>query len=430
MGALDGLTILRYGHAYDTRGGMEQYLSDLNGVLSQRSNFTTIQVQMTSNRERVGTARRRIGQGEQVDISLYVERESHERAIEDKIRSESFSKKCESWIRQHLLFSGLVYQHMTRALLKRRRVPRRAGEPDDAGATVRRAHRGQNIDLICLHTAGGADVSEILDVAAEERIPVVYIHHFSNDRLCGFSLGSQLERVQAVAGVCAVDAPSYLGDRFANVSDGIDTDFFRREKARPLERDFKGPVIFLPARLTPAKGQADVIRAAGELMRRGLSCHVALAGRSESDSFTEFLKRLAKEEGVADRVEFLGPLGAEELRDWYAAAAVLGFPTYHHEGLGRISVEAQAMGTPPVVYRIGGTPEGLEDGRTGLLVKLGDQRAFCLALEKLIRSEELRAKMGERGRQLAETKFGLTSLAERHERFMLEALKRAERTRN
>jgi len=50
MGALDGLTILRYGHVYvDGGGGMEQYLADLNGQLLKENAVTLYQVQLTSD---------------------------------------------------------------------------------------------------------------------------------------------------------------------------------------------------------------------------------------------------------------------------------------------------------------------------------------------------------------------------------------------
>lgn len=54
MSALNGCNILRYGHMYDSGGGMERYLSDLNGALGRRSAVHLIQVQLTSLAENVG----------------------------------------------------------------------------------------------------------------------------------------------------------------------------------------------------------------------------------------------------------------------------------------------------------------------------------------------------------------------------------------
>ena len=304
----------------------------------------------------------------------------------------------------------------------RRRIPRRDGEPTGVGATLRNLHLRYALDLICLHSAGGADASEVIDVAHTERIPTLYVHHFANDRLRGVSLRSQLERVDGIAGVCGLDVSSVFAARFRNISDGIDVTFFRRDDARVLGRTFAGPVIFLPARITPSKGQADLIRAAGELKRRGAQFHVVLAGRTDDVGFLNDLKKLIEGEELREHVEFLGHLDRATLRDWHAASSVMAFPTYNHEGLGRVSVEAQAMEVPPIVYDVGGTAEALKDRETGFLVPLGDFNAFVNRIEQLLNDSELRIRMGKSARRFVEERYSLQSLAEKHEKFYLDVL--------
>ncbi|MDB6127436.1 MAG: hypothetical protein JWM35_1332, partial [Verrucomicrobia bacterium] len=288
-GPLDGLTLLRYGHTYDTGGGIEQYLVDLNRSLLDRSAFTTIQVQLTSDPRAVGETETNLGRGRLRRVSLFVEKKSHEQAVAGTAESPLAHFK-------HRVVDGLlkvpgVYP-LAAPALRRRKIPRRDGEPAHAGETVRTLHQRFKADLICLHSAGAADVSEILAVAEEAKIPVVYVHHFSNDRLGGVSMRTQLDQVDGVAGVSGADIPSFLRARFRNVSDGIDTDFFQRSRAQPVGRTYAAPLIFLPARITPTKGQADLVRAAGELKRRGLEFHVAFAGRTDTPAFFEELKRL------------------------------------------------------------------------------------------------------------------------------------------
>jgi glycosyltransferase involved in cell wall biosynthesis len=417
MGALDSLTILRYGHAYDGGGGMEQYLADLNRVLMERNRLRIIQVQLTSNTARVGEAEEIVGLGRMTRMSLFVDQASHARAIAGSTHRVSALSRLKAWGQDRVLFAPGVYHCLIRPWLARRRTPRREGEPENAGETVRALHRRHPLDLICLHSAGGADASEILDAAQTEHIPFVYIHHFSNDRLRSLSVRSQIERMTGVAGVCGVDVPPYLEKRFRNVSDGIDTDFFRRDRAKPLGRSFKGPVIFLPARITPSKGQADLVRAAGELKRRGLDFHVVLAGRTDDAVFLETLRRSIQKEKLADRVEFVGQLAPTELRDWYAASSILAFPTRHHEGLPRILLESQAMRVPPIVHDIGGTSEGVRDHATGFLVRPGDFADLVLRLVQLLEDGHLCLSMGNAARRLIEEQFSLRALAERHERY-------------
>src|ERR1017187_9959640 len=123
--------------------------------------------------------------------------------------------------------------------------------------------------------------------------------------------------------------------------------------------------------------------------------------------------------GKAKTRRFLGDLGLEDLRDWYAASSVVALPTYHHEGLPRVIIEAQAMETPVVAYATGGVPDAIVTGTTGLLVPTGDVAGLTKRLCELLSSSELRSSMAARGRQAAEQYFSMGALAERHEAFYL-----------
>lgn len=68
-------------------------------------------------------------------------------------------------------------------------------------------------------------------------------------------------------------------------------------------------------------------------------------------------------------------------------------------------LEAMAAGVPVVATRMGAMPEIVEDGRTGLLIEVGDDRALAAALERLLGDAELRAAMGRDARQRAERRF-------------------------
>jgi glycosyltransferase involved in cell wall biosynthesis len=423
MSALDGLVILRYGHVYDSGGGMEQYLADLNRTLLERSAVSIVQVQLTSDKARVGETT----EGGLHRVSLFVPKESHERAVGGVNPHAGTRRKLAAWGRDHVL-SAAWANWLTRPLQMRLSVRRRDGEPCGVGSTVLSLHRRRPLDLICLHEAGGADVAEILDVARLEQIPTAYVHHYSNDRLSAISVRNQLACVSGVAGVSGSNVPSFLKSRFQNVSDGIDTSFFQRERAAPPVRNSSIPMIFLPARITPTKGQADLIRAAGLLKRQGFDFHVVFAGRTDTRQFQAELTYLVQREGVEGNVSFAGELDLEGLRDWYAAASIMAFPTRHHEGLPRILLECQSMEIPPVVYNSGGAASGLKDGETGFLVRLGDFDGLVARLKELLQDKARRTAMGLAGRRFVEEQFSLQALADRHERFYLQALASAGRS--
>ena len=421
-GRLDDLTIVRFAHAYESGGGLEQYLADLNLALGRRNRLTTIQIQLTTDQKRLSETEETIGESRLVKIPLCVNEASKHAAINSAPQDRSGQFK--SVLRNRFLFASAIYNSLTKHYLKTWKVPRRAGEPDGAGAKFQELLRRFHVDLTVLHSSGGSDASEIISVAQSAKIPALLVHHFANDRLKSFAIGRQMMQVDGVGGVCGVDVPDYLRRKFSNLSDGIDTDFFRRENARPVAFNSEDPILFLPARITPTKGQLDLVRAAGELSRQGLRFQIAFAGRVDSEEFLAELKKEIAVAGLEKRVTFIGQLDAAGLRDWYGASAILAFPTRHHEGLPRILLEAQAMELPVVVHNIGGTSEGIENGKSGFLISLGDRKNLIERLGELLRDSVKRKQFGVAGRKLVEAKYSLDALAERHENFYCGALNR------
>jgi glycosyltransferase involved in cell wall biosynthesis len=392
---------------------MESYLEDLNRSLLERSAATIVQLQLTSDPRRVGEESIALGRGRFVRVSLFVSQAAHEAAIRGD-PAPGPGRRLNAW-RDRVLASTWVHPWLTRPLVRGRRVPRRIGEPDGLPALLQSLHQRMPADLVCLHSAGGADAGEVLAFGRATGVPVGYVHHFANERLASPAMIGQLQDLPAIGGVCAAGLPGYLRSRFHVVADGVDTGFFTAPETAP---DAMGdPILFLPARLTPAKGQAEVVRIAGALLRQGLPTRVVLAGRADSPGFAQELTRLAAAEGLGDRVVLPGPLDAAGLRAAYARAAVVVFPTRHHEGLPRVLLEAQAMGVPAVVHRIGGTAEGVVEGRTGFVLPPGDFAGLVTAVARLLRDPALRQACSVAGRQLARAKFSLEALAGRHEAF-------------
>jgi len=95
----------------------------------------------------------------------------------------------------------------------------------------------------------------------------------------------------------------------------------------------------------------------------------------------------------------------------FAAMDVLAFPPIRRESFGRVSAEAQACGLPVVASRVGGIPETLREGVSGLLVTPGDVPAWTDALATLVGDSTLRARMGAAGRAQAEERFAAARIA-------------------
>src|SRR5690348_14237936 len=95
----------------------------------------------------------------------------------------------------------------------------------------------------------------------------------------------------------------------------------------------------------------------------------------------------------------------------FAAMDVLAFPPIRRESFGRVSAEGQACGLPVVASAVGGIPETLRDGVSGMLVAPGDVPAWTTALATLAENAELRARMGAAGRAQACERFASVRIA-------------------
>jgi len=101
----------------------------------------------------------------------------------------------------------------------------------------------------------------------------------------------------------------------------------------------------------------------------------------------------------------------EEIHDAIAGLDVLWHPS-RSEGLGTSVIDAMAIGVPPIAFAVGGLPEVIEDGKSGLLVPAGDVGAFMRAAEELITNDELRLRLGE-GARLRAREFDAKRMIER-----------------
>ena len=193
------------------------------------------------------------------------------------------------------------------------------------------------------------------------------------------------------------------GPRVCTILNGIDLDRFPYNGPCP-----HGPVVTV-ARLSPEKDVANLVRATAIAARQVDDLRVEVAG---GGSCLDDLKSLAAELGVAERVNFLG-----EVRDVPALlgrARMFVLPSLS-EGIPLTVLEAMARGLPVVATRVGGLPEVVDHGVTGLLIPPADPAALAGAILEIWTDPDRCAQMGHAGRQCVEERFDVRRMLGQYE---------------
>jgi glycosyltransferase involved in cell wall biosynthesis len=153
------------------------------------------------------------------------------------------------------------------------------------------------------------------------------------------------------------------------------------------------------------KGIGEFVEAAKELRERGVAAQFALVGGTDSGNpraVTLAQLRVWNETGA---VEWRGR--RNDMPRIFAESHIACLPTYYGEGVPKVLIEAAACGRPIVATDVRGCREIVRHGENGLLVPPRDPKALADALRVLIQDPDLRARMGRRGRQIAERDFSV-----------------------
>jgi glycosyltransferase involved in cell wall biosynthesis len=155
-------------------------------------------------------------------------------------------------------------------------------------------------------------------------------------------------------------------------------------------------VVFASGRAQAYKGIAVFIEAAARLESRGVR-DVAFAYCGDGPDLDSF-RRLAAARGLRT-FHFLGR--RDDMPRLLGSAAVAVAPALWEEAFGLTVVEAMAAGVPVVATAVGGVPELVEAGRSGLLVPPGEAAALADAIGRLLDDPSLRAALAAGGREAA-----------------------------
>ena len=181
------------------------------------------------------------------------------------------------------------------------------------------------------------------------------------------------------------------------------TDDARASLRASLALDDDSLLIGVVGDVVPRKGLVHLVGALPKILRAVPEAWLLVSGaRHKAPHYVAGIGALAERLGVASRIIWLGH--REDVDQIMAAMDVCVLPSLA-EPLGMVTLEAMAAGRPVVGSRVGGIPECIVDGETGILVPPADSHALAEAVISLLQDPARRRTLGEAGRKRVQERF-------------------------
>lgn len=169
------------------------------------------------------------------------------------------------------------------------------------------------------------------------------------------------------------------------------------------------PVILVVANVDARKNQIGLIHSLDGLSKQR-PFEVRFFGKCGEDSYGREFRELVE---VRPWCFWGGMLGREELRQQFAQATAVMLPTWE-DNCPMVVLEAQAAGVPVIASNVGGVPDLVQDGHTGLLTDPARPETMAKALVRLLGDPNLTKRLADEGRRQAKARFHPKVIAEKH----------------
>jgi glycosyltransferase involved in cell wall biosynthesis len=317
---------------------------------------------------------------------------------------------------------------------------------------------GRGVEVVPIRSAHQFDpriIRTILDVVRRRRIDIIHSHEYKSDLLtwavrrlrripvmttvhgwirndvkrklyirAGQSVLPSFDRVVAVSNetresILKCGVPQH---KLTVIHNGIVAEHYRPEDhARGfLRRQYGLPddaaLIGYVGRLSPEKGQADLLDAGARLLPTRPNLWIALVGDGPDRLV---LQQRAEELGIADRVLFTGHIS--DVRPVFRDLDILAL-TSHTEGFPNVVLEALCMETPVLANDVGGVREIVEDGVTGILLPPRSPERIAEGLGRLLDRPEWARELALNGKRVVHQQFTFRSRVAKEERVCREIL--------
>lgn len=285
---------------------------------------------------------------------------------------------------------------------------------------LHRAIREFRPDIIHFHWANPYPAAVLLTMMPKS---VKLVVHWHMDIISQKRLYKMVKPVENCllkrADLIVVTSPNYRDaslplqpyiNKVAVVPNAMDENVMRKREGddtaiKELQASYARPIVFFVGRHIEYKGLPYLIEAANYVKS---DCKIVIAG---SGPLTEGLKAQCK----SDKVEFVGRVSDDQLRQYHYAAKVFAFPSItKNEAFGVALAEAMYAGTPAVTFTIEGSGANWVsiNNETCLEVENRNAKAFAEAIDRLLTDEALWQRLSEAGAERAKTLFTVPKMCE------------------
>ncbi len=213
---------------------------------------------------------------------------------------------------------------------------------------------------------------------------------------------------------------SWKGNRppLAVIHNGVNLERFSVENNKPDKtfstRFFNGEdvrILCMIGRIHPVKGQLDFLQAAKEISKKYPECRYLIIGDTPTgfESYLETMQQYVSEHNLNAKV-CITNVNSLEIPKLLSCIDLFVAPSYM-ESFSFALIEAMSMSKPVVTTRVGGTPEMIEDGESGLIVEPGDTTALVDAILNLLSNDHQHALLGENALKRVRTEFTVKVMA-------------------
>ncbi len=217
------------------------------------------------------------------------------------------------------------------------------------------------------------------------------------------------------------------------IAPGVGWDWLRFSKSDETKNlvGFEGrKVLLFVGRLTPRKGVKEFLeRSFVNIVAELPEACLVIVGANPTEALVRHgdllgeLRAVVKVLGLKDHVRLLGWQSDADLLRIYQLSDLMILPALSVkddvEGFGIVLLEAAAAGLPVVATRVGGIPDAVEDGKSGVLIDPGNYELMSRTIVALLRDDEMRVSLGEFSRNRVREDFNWESIAKKYEQLFV-----------